>query len=115
MKLLVDQNISFRVSVLLKDTFPEIRHVREFDLQAATDRHIWNFAKENHYHIVTFDSDFYDMVTLYGHPPKIIWLRLGNTSSQNLIRIIQAQAETIKSFLTDLQHENMSCLEICNL
>ncbi len=112
MRLLFDQNISFRVVGLLKETFPEIRHVREFDLQYATDRQIWNFARENDYNIVTYDSDFYDLVTLFGHPPKIVWLRLGNTSSQNLIRVLLAQAEEIDSFLTDFQNEHVSCLEI---
>ena len=112
MKLLFDQNISFRVVGLLKDSFPEINHVKEFDMQYATDRQIWNFAKENDYNIVTFDSDFYDLVTLYGHPPKIIWLRLGNTSSQNLTRIFINHSESIKKFLTDLNYKDLSCIEI---
>ena len=33
MKLLFDQNISFRVVGLLKELFPEAKHVKEFDLQ----------------------------------------------------------------------------------
>ncbi len=70
MKLLFDQNISFRVIGLFKELFPEASHVKEFNLQFASDKQILNFAKEHEYNIVTFDSDFYDLVTLYGHPPK---------------------------------------------
>lgn len=84
MKLLFDQNITFRVVNLLKNNLVNAMHVNDFDLQFATDREIWKFAKENQYHMVTFDTDFYDLVTLYGFPPKIIWLRLGNTSSAHL-------------------------------
>jgi predicted nuclease of predicted toxin-antitoxin system len=67
---------------------------------------------ENHYHIVTFDADFYDLVTLHGHPPKIIWLRLGNTSSRNLEEVFAGHSELIKSFLTDDSYNYLACLEI---
>ena len=112
MKLLFDQNISFRTVVVLKELNPEARHVKDFNLQFASDRQIWNFAKENHYHIVTFDADFYDLVTLHGHPPKIVWLRLGNTSSQNLAIIFSGHLDLINSFLTDPNYNELACLEI---
>jgi predicted nuclease of predicted toxin-antitoxin system len=111
-KLLFDQNISFRVINLIHDLFPDARHVKDFDLQFSSERQIWNFAKENGYHIVTFDSDFYDLVTLFGHPPKIIWLRLGNTSSSNLSVAFSHHYESIKSFLEDEQFKEIACLEI---
>jgi len=111
-KLLFDQNISFRVVGLLKELFPEARHVKEFDLQFSADRQIWTFAEENHYDIVTFDADFYDLAALHGHPPKIIWVRLGNTSSRNLARIFSGHSELIKSFLTDDNYNDLACLEI---
>lgn len=72
MKFLLDQNISFRVVVKLKHVYPDCRQVRELNLENKSDIEIWNFAKQNNYSIVTFDADFYDLVTLYGHPPKII-------------------------------------------
>ena len=112
MKLLFDQNISFRVVSLIQGIFPDARHVKDFDLQHATDRQIWNFAKENGYHIITFDSDFFDMVTLFGHPPKMIWLRAGNTSSQHLAAILTKQAELIKAFLLQAENQEIACLEI---
>ena len=40
-------------------------------LENASDRKIWEFAKKEGFTIVTFDADFYDLVTLFGHPPKI--------------------------------------------
>lgn len=112
MRLLFDQNISFRVVQLLHITFPEAKHVKEFNFQNSTDKQIWNYAKENQYTIVSFDADFYDLVTLHGHPPKIIWLRLGNTSTNNLAEILQYHFGIIKSFLTDHNYKDIACLEI---
>ena len=112
MKLLFDQNISFRVVKLLREIFPEANHVNELSLQYISDKQIWNYAKENQFHIVTFDADFNDFVTLYGHPPKVIWLRLGNTSSQNLVRIITSHLNGITSFLTDDKYIDLGCLVI---
>jgi predicted nuclease of predicted toxin-antitoxin system len=111
-KLLFDQNISFRVVKGLATLFSEARQVKELGLENAADRHIWNYAKENQYSIVTFDADFYDLVTLFGHPPKVIWLRLGNTSTLNLIKTLEQYSDIIKSFLTDPNYEDIGCLEI---
>lgn len=112
MKLLFDQNISFRVANRLKSVFPTCGQVRELKLEDKSDREIWNFAKKEEYTIVTFDADFYDLVVLYGHPPKVIWLRIGNTSSDNLIKVLQYHADIIKAFVTDKNYAGIGCLEI---
>ena len=70
MKLLFDQNISFRVVKQISKIFPLARQVRELQLENFTDRKIWEFAKEQNYTIVTFDADFYDFVTLYDTHPR---------------------------------------------
>lgn len=112
MRVLFDQNISHRVVDRIKQWMPQAKHIKEMALQGASDRQIWNFAKTQEYHIITFDADFYDMVTLYGHPPKVIWLRLGNTSTQNLIECLLKNRETIQQFLIDETQKDLSCLEI---
>ena len=112
MKILFDQNISHRVVGRLSNIFLESKHVRDFNLPYSTDREIWNFAKANNFSIITFDSDFYDFVTLYGHPPKVIWLRFGNTFTQNLAERIEDKKEFIKSFLEDIEFKEIAVLEI---
>jgi predicted nuclease of predicted toxin-antitoxin system len=84
MKLLLDQNISFRIVNKIQDIFPDSSQVRVLGLENSKDSQIWKFARENGYAIVTFDSDFYDLGLLKGASPKVIWLRLGNTSTRNL-------------------------------
>jgi predicted nuclease of predicted toxin-antitoxin system len=111
-KLLFDQNISFRVPKGLENIFPKAKQVRGVFLENASDRKIWEFAKKEGFTIVTFDADFYDLVTLFGHPPKIIWLRLGNSSTQNIIKCIENHFNLIEAFIKDDNYKNIGCLEI---
>lgn len=112
MKLLFDQNISFKVATKLRPIFPGCGQVRELKLEDKSDREIWDFARKEQYTIVTFDADFYDLVTLYGHPPKVVWLRIGNTKTEILISILQNYADLIKTFVTDINYGDIGCLEI---
>jgi len=74
MKLLFDQNISFKVSKKIQNIFPEAKHLSDLRLEGSRDIEIWQYAKANNYCIVTFDFDFIDLSTLNGFPPKIILL-----------------------------------------
>jgi predicted nuclease of predicted toxin-antitoxin system len=57
MKLLFDQNISFRVISKLADFFQGSGQVKNLGLQNNSDLEIWKFAKENNFSIVTFDRN----------------------------------------------------------
>lgn len=81
MKLLFDQNISFRIIKLIQLAFPQSEQIRKLNLENKSDKEIWTFAGRNGFTIVTFDADFYEFSNLYGHPPKIIWLRTGNNTT----------------------------------
>ena len=72
MKLLLDQNISFRVTGLVKNAFEQVAQVEQLGLENASDYTIWQYARENNFTIITFDSDFIDLVNLRGTPPKVI-------------------------------------------
>ena len=64
MKVLFDQNVSFRIVNLLKDYYPEAKQVRLLGLENARDLEIWEYAKQNNYTIVTFDADFYELANI---------------------------------------------------
>jgi predicted nuclease of predicted toxin-antitoxin system len=112
MKLLFDQNISFRIVARLKDEFPHSMQVRRLDLENRQDRFIWDYAKQNGYTIVTFDTDFYDLASLFGHPPKIIWIRLINPSTDELAHELKVRREVIQAFIESREWNDVSCLEI---
>ncbi len=66
MKLLFDQNISFRITRKINPIFPDSKQVRELGLEDISDIGIWNFAKTNGFVIVTFDADFADIANING-------------------------------------------------
>lgn len=101
MTLLFDQNISFRVCKGLKNLYPQATHITDVGLKDASDNEIWTFAAQNVSCIVTFDSDFGNLVTLFGSPPKVIWLCTGNKSTSEIIDIFQANHLPIQDFLSN--------------
>ncbi|HBH83188.1 MAG: hypothetical protein A2X05_15815 [Bacteroidetes bacterium GWE2_41_25] len=115
MKLLFDQNISFRITNKIQDIFPDSEQVRYLGLENSKDSILWNYAKVNGYCIVTFDGDFYDLGLVKGSSPKVIWLRLGNTSTLNIENVLRKNCELIKSFLNDPEYKDTGCLEINSL
>ena len=81
-KLLLDQNISYKLVNRIREFYPDSSHVRLENLQNENDKVIREFALQNNFNIVTFDIDFYEMSLVYGYPPKVIWLRCGNKSTK---------------------------------
>lgn len=61
MKLLFDQNLSFKLCQLLGDIFPDSQQVLLAGLESADDSEIWNYAAINGFTIVTLDADFSEM------------------------------------------------------
>ena len=112
MRLLFDQNISYRITKILSKSFPEAKHVSQVGLQDSTDMGIWEYAKSNDYVIVTFDSDYYDLSIVKGCPPKIIWLRIGNATTKKIARILEEDIDLIRLFVVDTSYTDLSCLEI---
>ncbi len=72
MRLLFDQNLSFRLVNVLADLYAGSVHVRDVGLEAADDDAVWEYAKANRLVIVSKDSDFHHRSILRGFPPKVI-------------------------------------------
>lgn len=103
MKLLFDQNLSFKLAARLADLFPGSSQVRLAGLDAVEDRAIWNFAKANGFIIVSQDSDFAEMASLYGPPPKVIWLRCGNQTTEFVEKLLRDHVQAANAFEQDSQ------------
>ncbi len=101
MKLLIDENLSFRLTSALKKEFANSIHVRDVDLLRADDGSIWHFAKANGFTILTQDDDFLEMSGLFGHPPKVIHLGIGNSRTQRIIDLLIGEHQVIKAFGMD--------------
>ena len=109
MKLLFDQNLSFKLCQAMADLFPGSSQVRLLGLAEADDTALWQHAKANACFFVTQDSDFADMAALYGPPPKVIWLRCGNQPTQVIEKLLRDRAPAIAAFERDAA---ATCLEI---
>jgi len=97
MKLLLDENVSFRILNSLLSIFPGSTHVSKGS-SVKSDLEIFQYAKRNDFTILTFDEDFYDLQLIKGFPPKIIWLRVGNISNLNLLNKIISKKAEIEAF-----------------
>ncbi|MDP4197952.1 MAG: DUF5615 family PIN-like protein [Bacteroidota bacterium] len=109
MKLLFDQNLSFKLCRQLAELFPASDQVRRLGFDQSSDREIWHYAKDHGFVIVSQDSDFADMAALFGPPPKVIWLRCGNQPTAIIENILRNHAADIIDFGQDLL---ASCLEL---
>jgi predicted nuclease of predicted toxin-antitoxin system len=98
MSLLFDQNISIQVKKNIQEYFPTCVHVKEIGLINALDIEIWNYAKSKNLIIVTKDSDFNDFYSLFGFPPKLIWLRIGNSNNKKISDLLINQKNTLLEF-----------------
>ncbi|MEO8104248.1 MAG: DUF5615 family PIN-like protein [Betaproteobacteria bacterium] len=109
MKLLLDENLSRRIVPLLQTDYPGSSQIALLHLEAATDREIWEFARNNDFVIVTRDSDFHEFNTLYGSPPRIIWLKTGNQSKASTLHTLLDRKAGIYSAFAQ---EGKSCIEV---
>ena len=112
MKLLFDQNISYRIISKLPEFFSDCKQVSSVGLENTGDIDIWQFAHDNDYVIVTFDSDFYDISLISGSPPKIIWLRTGNLTTIEIVKVLVGNLESISDFVSNPEFSDIACLEI---
>lgn len=109
MKLLLDQNLSWKLVKRMEDLFPDCSHVRLLGIEKEDDPMIWEYAKHHGYIIVTQDIDFFEISILRGFPPQIIWLRCGNTSTTYIERILRENYQVIEGFAKNL---SSGCLEL---
>jgi len=108
MKLLFDENLSHKLVRLLADLFPGSVHVRDVGLKAADDPVVWEYAKNNDLMIVSKDSDMHQRSFVFGYPPKVVWVRLGNCSTSDVERLLRKQFASIKAFHEDINASFLS-------
>jgi predicted nuclease of predicted toxin-antitoxin system len=92
-RLLLDQNLSHRLITGLADLFPGSSHVRDLGLSRADDLAIWHAANASK------DGDFHQMSLLHGAPPKVVWMRVGNASTDEIEHLMRTNADSIEAFV----------------
>ena len=79
--------------------YPGSSQVALLELEQASDTAIWAYARQHDFIIVTKDSDFVDLSTLYGQPPKVILLKTGNKTWQVTAQSLIDRRELLESAL----------------
>lgn len=113
-RLLFDENLSPRLVGLLDVVFPGSLHVDGVGLRGCPDGEIWNFARSQGLVLVSKDNDFRQLSFLYGAPPKVVWLRIGNAPTRAAAELLLARQEEMASFLRDPEAALLA-LEGCGL
>lgn len=99
MKLLFDQNLSRHLVARLAVEYPGSAHVAQIGLETSSDRAIWEWAAERGFVIASKDTDFRQLAFLYGPPPKVAWLRVGNVSTLVIGRVLRANVARLERFV----------------
>lgn len=99
MKLLCDQNLSWRLPEKLAG--PDSQHIREAGMTESEDVDIWEYAKANEFVIVSKDLDFQQRSLLFGYPPKVVRLRVGNCTVQTIEDLLRQYSKIIHQFGQD--------------
>jgi len=98
LKLLFDENLSFRLPRELGDLFPESLHVEDVGLDQSDDEAIRRYAVGHGFAIVTKDADFAEYCLVKGAPPKVVWIRRGNCSTATVESLLRVHREEIDEF-----------------
>ena len=101
MKLLLDENLSRRILPLLEQEYTGSTQVALAGLERADDRTVWAFAKNDNYVLVSKDEDFLGLLQLYGYPPKLIRLSLGNCRNEQVANLLNINKAEISVLLKD--------------
>lgn len=109
MKLLLDENLSRRLVPFLQHDYPGSNQVVLLGMASATDKEIWQKAKDDGYVIVTRDADFQELSLVWGQPPKVIRLKtLNQTRAATLI----ALTENVDAITEALIQNHLASVEI---
>jgi predicted nuclease of predicted toxin-antitoxin system len=84
MRFVVDEQLPAALARWLESQGHVAQHVYEAGLGGSTDLQIWNFVKEQSAALFSKDEDFVSIAKSELSAP-LIWVRLGNTTSQELI------------------------------
>jgi len=75
MKLLLDENLSRRLVPFLQHAYPETSQVVLLGMESATDKEVWQRARDEGFVIVPRDADFQELSLVWGQPPQVIRLK----------------------------------------
>lgn len=62
---------------------------------------LWDLAKRDGFLIASKDTYFLHLSVLKGHPPKVVYLEIGNCPKQAILRLLKDSMPQIAEFVAD--------------
>ena len=90
MRFIVDAQLPPALANFLISAGHQADHVVDLGLASASDSTIWQQARERNAVIITKDEDFLSLRALRSDGPAIVWVRIGNTTRNALLRVMAA-------------------------
>lgn len=100
-RLLFDENLAAGLVRRLADVYPGSAHVKHLGLEREPDAVIWDRAAAEGFVIVTKDDDFRQWSFLRGAPPPVIWLGLGNCSTDDVEFVLRSRYADVLAFCAE--------------
>jgi len=96
LKFIVDTQLPPKLSTFLKQIGLDSIHTSDFNKgHLLNDSEIIDIAKSQSRIIITKDKDFYDYFFLFGPPPKVLLLKVGNINNENLIELFKTAIQKV--------------------
>jgi predicted nuclease of predicted toxin-antitoxin system len=102
-RLFFDEPLPEELCEALADIFPNSLHIRLLGQGGAPDTIVWDLARQHGCLVVSKDEDFHRLALLRGAPPKFVWIRLGNCTTNDIVQLLRRRHNDILQF--DEQHE----------
>ena len=103
MRFLIDNALSPTLAERLKDAGHEAVHVREYDLQAASDERIFDRAQQEQRVVVSADTDFGTLLaTRHERSPSVVLFRHGTQRRpEHQAEILLSNLDAVEADLTE--------------
>lgn len=99
MKLLLDESLSRRLIPFLQHDYPGSNQVVLLGMESASDKEVWQKARDDGYVILTRDADFQELSLVWGQSPKVIRLKTLNQSRAARLKILLENKDAITESL----------------
>jgi predicted nuclease of predicted toxin-antitoxin system len=97
-RLFFDEPLSEALCKLIGDIFPDSLHIRLLGQGGAPDATVWDLARRYGCLVVSKDEDFHRLALVRGAPPKFVWIRLGNGTTNAIAPLLRHRYDEIVHF-----------------
>jgi len=96
MRFFVDVQLPGTLARWLRGRGCDAVHALERELGQADDRALWRLAEEEERIMISKDEDFFILATRPGDSGRLLWLRIGNCRTADLLSLLNTKWSAIE-------------------